>query len=57
MLKSGPTLAKAELKDFLKGKLASYKKPRQVEFITELPRTASGKVQKYKLREMYASHN
>ena len=57
VLKSGPTLAKAELKDFLKGKLASYKKPRQVEFITELPRTASGKVQKYKLREMYASHN
>jgi benzoate-CoA ligase len=34
----------------VKQRLAHYKYPRQVEFITELPKTATGKIQRYKLR-------
>jgi acyl-CoA synthetase (AMP-forming)/AMP-acid ligase II len=33
--------------------LAGYKCPKRVEFLDELPRTATGKIQKYKLREPY----
>ena len=40
-----------ELKTFVKSKLAPYKYPRQVEFIGELPKTATGKIQRFKLRE------
>jgi benzoate-CoA ligase len=39
-----------ELKRFVKGKLAPYKYPRWVEFVDELPRTATGKLQRFKLR-------
>ena len=35
-------------------RLADYKRPRWVEFIAELPKTATGKVQRYKLRERAA---
>jgi len=38
-----------ELKQFCLDELAEYKHPRMVEFVAELPRTASGKVQKFKL--------
>ncbi len=40
-----------ELKTFVKSKLAPYKYPRQLEFVTELPKTATGKIQRFKLRE------
>ncbi|NHN57643.1 MULTISPECIES: class I adenylate-forming enzyme family protein [Halorussus] len=40
-----------ELKQFCLDNLAEYKHPREVEFVEELPRTASGKVQKFKLVE------
>jgi benzoate-CoA ligase len=39
-----------ELKAFVKGRLAHYKYPRWIEFIGELPKTATGKIQRYKLR-------
>jgi benzoate-CoA ligase family protein len=39
-----------ELKAFVKGKLAPYKYPRWIEFATELPKTATGKIQRYRLR-------
>lgn len=39
-----------ELKDFVKSRLQPYKYPRWVEFVAELPKTATGKVQRYKLR-------
>jgi benzoate-CoA ligase family protein len=45
-----PELAK-ELQDFVRGKLAEYKRPRWVEFVAELPKTGTGKTQRYKLRE------
>jgi benzoate-CoA ligase family protein len=43
-----------ELQQFVKGKLAEYKRPRSIEFLTELPRTATGKIQRFKLRERNA---
>jgi len=46
----GPAMVK-ELQDFVKATIAPYKYPRAVEFLTELPRTATGKLQRYKLRQ------
>ena len=41
-----------ELRDFVRDRIAHYKCPRWFRFAEDLPRTASGKVQRYKLREM-----
>jgi benzoate-CoA ligase len=46
---AGPALA-SEIQEHVKQRLAHYKYPRQVEFISELPKTATGKIQRYKLR-------
>jgi benzoate-CoA ligase len=54
VLKSGqPIDAGLEevLKAFVKDKLAPYKYPRYIEFIPELPKTATGKIQRFRLRE------
>jgi len=40
----------AELQAFVKGRLAPYKYPRWVEVVSELPKTATGKIQRYRLR-------
>jgi 2-aminobenzoate-CoA ligase len=40
-----------ELQSFVKQEIAPYKYPRRVQFVTELPRTATGKLQRYRLRE------
>jgi benzoate-CoA ligase family protein len=40
-----------ELQNFIKNRLAPYKYPRWIEFINELPMTATGKIQRYKLRQ------
>ncbi len=44
-----------ELQDFVKSDIAPYKYPREVEFVSELPRTQTGKVQRFKLREQTQS--
>ena len=44
-----------ELQQFVRERLAEYKRPRSVEFITELPKTATGKIQRFRLRAL-ASH-
>jgi acetyl-CoA synthetase len=46
----GPRLA-AELQDHVKEQTAPYKYPRRVDFVSELPKTASGKVRRAALRE------
>jgi benzoate-CoA ligase len=51
VLKNGASASEAELKAFVKDKLAPYKYPRQIEFVTDLPKTATGKIQRFKLRE------
>jgi 2-aminobenzoate-CoA ligase len=48
---AGPGKA-AELQDFAKASIAPYKYPRVVEFVTELPKTISGKTQRYRLRQL-----
>ena len=40
------------LQDFVKDRITPYKYPRRIEFLAELPKTAAGKVLRYKLREM-----
>ncbi|MDI9333280.1 MAG: benzoate-CoA ligase family protein [Cytophagales bacterium] len=53
VLKSGQAASdalRAELQAFVKSKLAPHKYPRQLEFITELPKTATGKIQRFRLR-------
>ena len=44
-----------ELKAFVKQRLAAYKYPRWIVFVAELPKTATGKIQRFKLRETAAS--
>jgi 2-aminobenzoate-CoA ligase len=45
-----PSLAR-ELQEFVKRTIAAYKYPRSIVFVEELPRTATGKLQRFKLRE------
>ena len=40
-----------ELKNHVKDRTASFKKPERIEFVKELPKTSTGKIQRYKLRE------
>jgi benzoate-CoA ligase len=51
VLKDGQQADDAMLKAFVKERLAPYKYPRQIEFIAELPKTATGKIQRFRLRE------
>ena len=44
---------KSELKDYVKNKIAPFKYPRWIEFVNELPKTATGKIQRFKLRENF----
>jgi benzoate-CoA ligase len=55
VLRPDATVTEADLKAFVKDRLAPYKYPRQIEFVPELPKTATGKIQRYKLREREAA--
>jgi len=46
---------RGELQDWVGARLSSYKKPHWVEYLPELPKTATGKVQRFKLRELHPS--
>ncbi len=50
--KGGTSVEEAELKAFVKDRLAPYKYPRFIEFVAELPKTATGKIQRFKLRAL-----
>lgn len=50
VLKQGAKATDDELKSYVKEKLAPYKYPRWIEFASELPKTATGKIQRFKLR-------
>ncbi|HUE86889.1 MAG TPA: benzoate-CoA ligase family protein [Vicinamibacterales bacterium] len=41
----------AALEEFVRSRIADYKRPRRVQFVAELPKTATGKIQRFKLRE------
>ena len=50
VLKPGKQASVEELQAYVKSRLAPYKYPRWIEFATELPKTATGKIQRFKLR-------
>ena len=53
-LKDGATLNEKAVQEFCRGKIMDYKIPYRVKFVTEFPRTVTGKVQKFRMREMMA---
>jgi len=57
VLKPGQSLTQEEVKAFVKERLAPYKYPRFIDFVPELPKTATGKIQRFRLRDLEnASH-
>jgi fatty-acyl-CoA synthase len=55
VLKPGASATEQELIEFVRGRLAHFKCPRHIEFRDALARTATGKLQKFKLRDAYWS--
>ena len=53
VLRPGKSASEEDLLAFCRERLAHFKCPSSVEFVAELPRTATGKLQKFKLREKY----
>jgi benzoate-CoA ligase family protein len=49
-LKPGQTATAVDLRSWVRGRVAGFKVPRQIEILPELPRTASGKIQRFRLR-------
>ena len=54
ILKEDASLAAEDVRDYCRGKIAWHKIPKYVAFVKDYPMTASGKIQKYKLRELSA---
>ena len=52
MLKPGETADAEEIREFCRGKIAHYKIPRYVKVTSEFPMTVTGKIQKFRMREM-----
>ena len=51
-MRPGASLTGDELRTFCKGKIATYKIPRYWKFVDAFPMTVTGKIQKYKMREI-----
>jgi acyl-CoA synthetase (AMP-forming)/AMP-acid ligase II len=51
----GEQVTEQEIIDHCRGRIAHYKCPKKVEFRDAIPRTATGKIQKFKLREAFWS--
>ncbi len=54
--KPGAELSREELLQFFDGRIAKWQIPDDVAFVDELPHTATGKIQKLRLREQFAQH-
>lgn len=52
ILKKGLEMGEDEVREFCRGKIANYKIPKYVKFVETFPMTASGKIQKFKMRDM-----
>jgi fatty-acyl-CoA synthase len=50
----GADITESDVQEFARARMARYKAPKYVFFVDEFPLTASGKIQKYKLRQMAA---
>ena len=51
VLREGASLSEEELRDFCRGRIAHYKIPRYVKFVSSFPMTVTGKVQKFLIRD------
>ena len=51
-LKAGESMDEAELREFCRGRIAHFKTPQYVHFVDEFPMTVTGKIQKFKIREL-----
>ena len=51
-LKSGASATEEQIRDFCRAKLAHYKVPRYVRFVEAFPQTVTGKIQKFKIRDL-----
>jgi fatty-acyl-CoA synthase len=56
ILREGETLTSDEMKEYVRSHMAKHKTPRYVEFVTEFPMNAAGKIMKYKMREWATRH-
>ncbi len=56
ILKDGFDFAPEDIRDFCRGQIARYKIPKYVAFLDEYPMTASGKIQKFKLRDLASQY-
>lgn len=52
-IKEGANLTLEKINEFAKGKIASFKIPSKLQIVEEFPKTASGKVQKFKLVQQF----
>ncbi|MDB6092293.1 MAG: AMP-binding enzyme family protein [Gammaproteobacteria bacterium] len=57
VLRAGATASAAELRQFARDHLAHFKAPQEINFVLELPKTATGKIQKYLLRNRASAIN
>jgi acyl-CoA synthetase (AMP-forming)/AMP-acid ligase II len=53
VLRQGAQASQQDIVDFCKGRLADFKKPRSVDFVTELPKNSNGKLSRKDVRERY----
>ncbi|XP_075218574.1 medium-chain acyl-CoA ligase ACSF2, mitochondrial-like [Lycorma delicatula] len=51
-LKEGATLNEKDIQNFCQGKIAPFKIPKYIEFVSEFPKTASGKIKKFELKRL-----
>jgi fatty-acyl-CoA synthase len=51
VLKPGASATEEEIREFCRGQIAHYKIPRHVRLVVELPKTVTGKAQKFAMRE------
>ncbi len=54
-LKEGKAMTEDDVKHFCKGQIMNYKIPTRVKFVTEFPSTVTGKIQKFRMREISMS--
>lgn len=52
LLRAGQEATEEEIRDFCRGRIAHYKVPRYVKFVSEFPMTVTGKIQKFRMREL-----
>jgi acyl-CoA synthetase (AMP-forming)/AMP-acid ligase II len=52
-VRGGHRVTEADIEQVCRDRIATYKRPRSVEFVPELPKTGSGKIQRHELRKRY----